>query len=593
MPLLKEALEKAGSVYCRIPGKETKALFTQPEYIVSTENISDISDCVRKVEEFTAKGFYAAGFISYEASPAFDKALKAKAPGTFPLLWFGIYSSFEEFNENTAVKIAAPPILSPEIEEKAYLDDVSEIKDFIYEGDIYQANYTFRSRGKASADPAGLFLKLSAAHPVPYSAYVNTGKVQIISLSPELFLERTEADGRITSKPMKGTAKRAYDSEADLKNAELLRNDIKNQAENLMIVDMVRNDMGRICVPGSIRAEALFEIETYMTVHQMTSTVSGLPEAGTGFFEILKSLFPAASITGAPKVRATEIIAELEKSPRKIYTGTAGCLSPAGKMLFNVAIRTMIFAEGMAELGIGSGIVADSSPECEWEECLLKSGFSNSEMPDFEILETILLNEKNEYVCLSEHLRRAGNSQIYFGRKWNESEAKGALDKLKKDESCKRPARVRLLAEKNGKIRVESQELKTEGWGKDALAVKLSSETTNSQDLFLYHKTTKRDLYNRKFREAQEEGFDEIIFMNEKGFISEGAISNIFIFIDKKWFTPVLSCGLLPGIWRADKMKELNALESIISLEKLLSAEKVLIGNSVRGGAFVKKIIQK
>ncbi len=531
-------------------------------------------------------GKYAAGFVSYEASPAFDEANSVNETSEFPLLWFGIYDSAPEpfdISENKHKTNMKGVTLKPEISTSKYLSDVGKIKKYIEEGDIYQANFTFRSIAPTIAEPYELFLDLINSHPVPYSAYINAGQFQIISLSPELFLEKHENE--ILSIPMKGTAHRALTCEEDKNAAEALAMDIKNRAENIMIVDMVRNDLGRICSTGSIKADPLFHVDTYSSVHQMISEVSGSLKDDVSISGIFRATFPAASITGAPKIRAMEIIKELEESPRKIYTGTIGCITPDSDFCFNVSIRTLICSEKGAELGIGSGVVADSVPEDEWQESLLKSRFLTSHAPEFEMLETMLF-KNNEIVLLKQHIKRMRSSQLYFRRKWDEDKVCKTLEKeIDRLDDSADFAKIRLLVDRNSEPMVEVTELASEDWGKKEVKIKLSEEQTNSQDVFLYHKTTNRDFYNNKFKEALYEGYDEVVFTNEKMEITEGAISNIFIRKKGKWITPHLFCGLLPGVERERLLRELNAEETVISPEDLKSADKILICNSVRGTA--------
>ena len=583
---MEEILRKTGTVVCRLPGKKARwGLFQDPVKTVSVLRPDGIVPALKWAELSMKKGLHVAGFISYEASSAFDPANKTlKITGGFPLLWLSSYSCYSAFKIPSGFKIRPQSVrLFRETGKTKYLADVKKIKKYIYDGETYQVNYTFRVSGKRLDNPGRFFMNLCSSHPVPYSAYINTGKIKVISNSPELFLE--SVSGKIRSLPMKGTASRALTSEEDEITARQLANDPKNRAENIMIVDMVRNDLGRICKPGSISADPLFRVDTYPTVHQMVSGVNGELKPGTGLVEILAAAFPSASITGAPKIRAMEIISELESSPRKIYTGAIGCFSPNGDLCLNVAIRTFLCSNGRTELGIGSGIVADSELRKEWLECLMKSGFANFNPPDFDVLETILWNKDKGFAYLKEHLERARNSQTYFGREWNEGCSKRALARLNTLLSRKKTdnARVRLLVSKTGKVKTEYSVLEKAGWNKGELKLKISSRPVNSKDVFLYHKTTNRDFYNSEFEKARSDGFDEVIFMNEKGEVTEGAISNIFILKKGEWLTPPSRCGLLRGIWRGKTICKLHAQEIIIMLKDLKTAERIIIGNSVRG----------
>lgn len=583
--LMEKTLRKTGTAICRLPGKNAKwGLFQDPVKTVSVSRSAGIIPALKWAESSMRKGLHVAGFISYEAAAAFDPANKIiKMNGSFPLLWLSAYKSFSIFKIPANFKSKPRLVkLTPEIKKNKYLAVVKEIKKYIYDGDIYQANYTFRVSGGHVENPEQFFMNLCVSHPVPYSAYVNTGKFKIISNSPELFLE--SSGSKIRSLPMKGTASRALTFEKDEIAAKQLAADPKNRAENIMIVDMVRNDLGRICRPGSISANPLFHVDRYPTVHQMVSGVNGKLKSETGLVEILAATFPPASITGAPKIKAMEIISEHETSPRKIYTGAIGCFNPNGDFCLNVAIRTFLCANNRTELGIGSGIVADSAPDKEWIECLMKSGFANYNKPDFDVLETILWEQKEGFHHLAEHLERARNSQAYFGRSWDEGRSNKALRRLKSLLSKIKYARVRFIVSHSGRVKTEYAMLEKGGWDRPVLKLKISAKRTSSKDVFLYHKTTNRKSYDAEFKKAQSEGFDEVIFMNEKGEVTEGAITNIFILNKEGWSTPALSCALLPGIWRKKKICELSAAEKIITLKDLQGAERIIIGNSVRGG---------
>ncbi len=581
---MEETLRKTGTVVCRLPGKKTKwGLFQDPVETVSVSRTDGIISALKWAESSLGDGLHVAGFISYEASRAFDPANKTlKINGRFPLLWLSSYSGVSAFKVPADFKIRHQAVkLYPEIGKGKYLSDVRKIKKYIYDGETYQVNYTFRVSGRQLDNPEQFFMNLCVSHPVPYSAFINAGKFKIISNSPELFLE--SLSGKISSLPMKGTAGRALTFEEDEMTATQLADDPKNRAENIMIVDMVRNDFGRICKPGSISADPLFRVDTYPTVHQMVSGVNGELKSETGLVEIFGATFPPASITGAPKIRAMEIISDLEASPRRIYTGAIGCFNPNGDLCLNVAIRTFLCTRGKTELGIGSGIVADSKPRKEWLECIMKSGFANFNPPDFDILETILWENGSGFAYLKEHLERARNSQIYFGRKWNEELSNKALRRLKSLLSKIKYARVRLILSKDGRVKTEYAMLEKAGWDKQELKLKVSETPVNSKDVFLYHKTTNRKFYDTEFKKANSEGFDEVIFFNERGEVTEGAITNIFILGKNGWSTPSIKCGLLPGIWRMKTISGLRAEEKSITIKDLRGAESIIVGNSVRG----------
>jgi para-aminobenzoate synthetase/4-amino-4-deoxychorismate lyase len=595
---------KKGSVVCRLPDSKQWGIFTDPVKLLSCTKTEYVKDTLKELEEALSQGCYAAGFISYEAGAAFDTAFPSCRLNDFPLVWFGIYDKAPEiFDPEKEEIFAACEDLQPELSETEYHAAIGGILDDIKAGNIYQVNFTFRLRGGKTGNPWRLFKALFLRHPMPYAAFINTGDSQIVSLSPEMFLERKGT--KLFNSPMKGTIKRSRDPLKDSSNAGFLKTDPKNTAENLMIVDMVRNDLGRICKPGSIYVDPLFHVDSYATLHQMISTVHGEIKPDTNFSEIIRAVFPAASITGAPKIAAMHRIRKLEKSPRKIYTGSIACIYPNQDFCMNVAIRTLICSENSTELGVGGGIVYDSGKNAELEEALLKSKFIHAAEPDFQILETMLF--ENGINDLDKHLNRMAKSAKFFNFKFDkEATEKFVITKLK-DVATAVPSRapsapleteaatklrIRLLLNFKGELELQAFPLKADGWGTDSAKVKLSEAHTSSNDIFLRHKTTRREFYNKQFHDAVDAGYDEIIFTNERGEISEGAISNIFIQTpDGSWYTPPLSCGLLPGIWRAASVKKLNAEEKIIYIEDLKNAKQIIIGNSVRGEITVSNVI--
>ncbi|MDA3798741.1 MAG: aminodeoxychorismate synthase component I [Kiritimatiellae bacterium] len=577
-----EQLNKPGTIICKLPNSNEFGLFCNPEKIIQVDNPNDILNAIRQIQIAVDNNKFIAGFISYEASIVFDSAFKCKKLKNFPYLFLGIYDSFTKIKDIPEETYALPPnFFKPDISETEYNQKIKDILEHIRAGDIYQANFTIRLFGKAIDSPEKLFLSLANSHPVPYASFVNMGKTKIVSISPELFIEQN--DNSIISLPMKGTAKRKPIFQQDLDQAEKLSKSKKDQAENVMIVDMVRNDFGRICQSGSIYVDPLFHVDTYKTLHQMISKVHGKIRENTNLENILKATFPAASITGAPKIRAMEIINELESSPRKVYTGSIGCILPNKKMCFNVAIRTLICEENKTELSVGSGIVADSKQKSEWKECLLKSNFASHQNIKVNLIETMLYRQNDGFIGIDAHMTRAKQSTAYFHRKWSDDNWNNAVNDTKKQlelENCKL-ARVRFEITEND-IDVAITELQNEGW-KNNIKVLISKDKVDSKNVFLYHKTTQREFYNKAFKDAISQGYDEVIFTNENDLITEGCISNIFVLSNDHWKTPKLSCGLLPGIWRAKMIKELNAQETNITLQDLKNAEKIMLCNSVRG----------
>jgi para-aminobenzoate synthetase/4-amino-4-deoxychorismate lyase len=586
-------MKQEGTAICRLPGGDPPrwGLFRAPGEVITARRPAEVPTAVERLEQALAAGYAVAGFLAYEAAPAFDRHFRVIAPpDAEPSVCFAIYRQAPAIIELPLVNDFKPDInFTPELTRAAYTQALTAIRDRLIAGDIYQANFTFRCHCAASPEePERLFLSLCSRHPVPYAAFLNFGDRKILSLSPELFLERNRE--YIVSSPMKGTVKREPDADRDAQAACFLANDEKNRAENLMITDMVRNDLGRICRPGSVRVDPLFQVKTYRTVHQMISTVHGELADGVSLKDILGATFPAASITGAPKIRAMEVIAENEHSPRGVYCGAVGCFLSASSFCLNVPIRTLTWTPAETRLGIGGGIVLDSEPESEWREALLKSRFVHFTMPEFQVFETIGWEAGRGYLFPEEHLARMRKSQYYFGRPWREKEIRDALAVAEKELHAQpqlpghRGVRLTLTHDGAGHGEITPPR---PPWRPEGVRLKLAAIQVDSGDLFLYHKTTFREIFDREYRKALQEGFDEVLFCNEKGFLTEGAISSLFIRRDGQWLTPRLSNGLLPGVWRQAQLRLLEASEADLRPEDLEAAQEIRIGNSVRGGGQV------
>lgn len=582
-------LREAGTVLASLPGSGW-GLFCAPAEVVAARSVSEVEPAFRALEAWTGRGGYAAGFVSYEAAAAFDPCMETHSPEGFPLLAFAFYERPPERIELPDCSDGAlASALQPELSETEYRERIAAVRAELFAGNIYQANLTFRCRAPLSAEPEALFLSLLSRHPVPFAAWVNLCGIKVLSLSPELFLE---SDGtQIASSPMKGTAPRRPIADEDRAAAAALAHDPKNRAENLMITDMVRNDLGRVCRPGSVAVDPLFRVDTYATLHQMISTVHGELLPGTGLFDLFRAAFPPASITGAPKVRAMRVIKANEKSPRRIYTGTIGCFCPGSVFRLNVAIRTLAVSGGALETGVGGGITYDSEAGDEWREALLKSRYATCAPPAFEVFETMRWTPGEGYAFLAEHVRRAEASQAYFGRPVRRGEAESVLSQLLPElQAYRGGACVKFTLDRLGRVRTELSPPRRPDWQGLPLRVLISKERTGSSDVFLYHKTTCREFYNTRFHAAREAGWHEVLFCNEKGELTEGAISNVFLRKGKRWFTPALECGLLPGIWRAVRMREWNAEEAHLVPGELFEADEVILGNSLRGEGRVAEL---
>lgn len=584
------ALRQPGSIVCRLPGSGEAprfGLFRDPDKILRTAAVGAVAPLFAELEAWLAGGGYAAGYVGYEAGRAFEPLLEQFAPGDDPAAAFGLYRHPPLPIEPPAAEHAGFIAgFTPELTEAEYVSCVERIRAAIRAGELYQANFTFRAFAEKTTDPEALFLQLLARHPAPYAAFVRFDETPVLSLSPELFFE-TDAAGRIFGSPMKGTARRQPEAEADRAAAEHLRRDPKNRAENLMIVDMVRNDFGRVCRPDSITVDPLFRVDTYRTVHQMISTVHGRLRPDWTFFELFGATFPPASITGAPKISAVAHIHATEKSPRRLYTGCIGCLFPNRSSCFNVAIRTLLCRPNHTELGIGGGITYDSDPHDEWREALLKSTFATAELPDFEVFETMRWSPECGGGELEEHLARAARSQAYFGRRFDEAALRGKLSALetamRRDPELRSGACVKFSLKMDGSATVTATPPRQPDWRDLPLRVLVSRHRTSADDLFLYHKTTCRKFYDAEYVRARQAGFHEIIFFNRDGLLTEGAISNIFLKIGNRWLTPELCGGLLPGIWRQKMLRELHAAEARLTGDDLRNAAAVIVGNSLRG----------
>ncbi|MFC1498669.1 aminodeoxychorismate synthase component I [Verrucomicrobiota bacterium] len=557
-------------------------LFKDPVKILSANRPQDVLptlNAVRKAVE--EKHLHAAGFLAYEAAPGLEKACTTHDLQNFPLVWFGLFDGVEDVKESDTCEVAPFQLgkWEPSVSLKEYRQAVARIKSYQASGDTYQVNFTFRMRAQFEGDPESLFLGLHKSQRAEYCAFIDTDDFSICSASPELFFS---FDGsRLISRPMKGTSRRGLTLARDNELAATLYNSEKNRAENVMIVDMVRNDMGRIADPGSVHVSSLYDIERYPTVLQMTSTVACKTSA---FFPgITKALFPCASITGAPKIRTMQIIKELEKTPRGIYTGCIGWLAPDGNSEFNVAIRTVSLDKkrGIAEYGVGGGIVWDSDADNEYEECLVKAAVLTAERPNFKLLETILWEKKKGYFLLDRHLERLKQSAEYFGFDVDIDKIRKRLMQLtiNHGDAGTPGYKVRVTVDEKGESSIEAKSL--DGDLSDrAWIVVLAEKPIDLSSPFLYHKTTNRSVYEHA--RSSKPDCDDILLWNEHGEITESTIANIVIEKAGKHITPPIKCGLLPGVFRGLLLERGEIEEGIITAEDVRDAEKIYLVNSVR-----------
>ncbi len=591
--LLDDTLSGKGSV-----------LFINPSSIISCDTPSSLASAFEQMSLQKAQGKHLAGYLSYELGYLLEEKLTPLLPmekdRKVPLLWFGVFENAITLSPAETHKFLAQQRsgeyqlknLTPSMDETSYCEAIDKVKNYIAAGDTYQVNYTFKHNFKISGDPIALFQELRQRQSVANGAYINTGNQVVLSLSPEVFLS-TEGDNART-RPMKGTAQRGKTQQEDNAHKTWLTQDEKSRAENLMIVDLLRNDMGRVCEVGTIKVTELFTVETYRSLHQMTSNIVGKLLDQITPVDLIKRLFPCGSITGAPKVRTMEIISELEQEPRGIYTGSIGHIAPNGDTQFNVAIRTLVVDnDGSGEMGIGSGIVFDSSPESEYQECLLKGQFLSGNLagyakPLFDLIETLRWQEDKGFYLLEEHLERLENSAGFFGYPFDRVTIEDELNSLQ----LTGVQRIRLLLLKDGSITITTTPIQLQNPSK-AINYVLSEKVVDSSDIFFYHKTTRREFYEDELAaQNKRTNCDEVLFTNEHGEITEGARTNFFMEVDGKLFTPPISSGVLNGTLRTRLLKEgyKDLTEKILTSEDLETADAVYFGNSVRDLMPAKRI---
>jgi para-aminobenzoate synthetase/4-amino-4-deoxychorismate lyase len=606
-------------------------LFIDPLRVIAARQVEDIPALFEVIEASVAAGRFAAGFFAYECGVAFEPTAgqrpgRAGQPLAQPLAWIGIYEQCASFDHRTGAFIDGwPEVLGGyapggdprtmqvsarlDVGEIEYAERIAAIHEGIRAGDVYQLNYTVPLRVVAKGRLAALYGRLAERQPVQYGAWVHCEDgVQILSFSPELFFcLETGPDGsrRIATRPMKGTARRGRTTREDEAQAEWLRNDTKNRAENIMIVDLLRNDLGRLCSYGSVRAEELCAAERHPTLWQMTSTVSGTLRPEVSFEQIFRALFPCGSVTGAPKVRAMQMLAGLEGGPRGVYTGAIGYFSRE-RTVFNVAIRTLEMeaaAEASGEepvhhgrMGVGSGIVIDSNAAEEYRECLLKAAFltglTGSPGPaatyaavNFSLVETMLW--RDGFPLLESHLARLEDSAGYFDFAFDRGQIEAALrteaEGFSAGESKPRaPRKVRLLLDRPGRLTLESEILPAED--AKVLRVRLSDRRTDPDDPMLFHKTTHRPLYSEEWNAARAAGFDDVLFLNLREEVTESAIGNVFLVKAGRWFTPPVECGLLAGVERRRLLETRPEIEErVVTPADLRAADALYLSNAVRG----------
>lgn len=573
----------------RVTGGAPARLFCDPLEVFSADRPEHIAPMFDTLRRARAMGKHVAGYMGYEAGVVPDCDLGAADPFMDkPLAWFGIFDTYQQVDGEAIpswLPSANGAFLSPfipDISVQDYAKAFASIQDYINAGDIYQANLTFRAHAKFAGDPLSLYGAIRPNAAAGYGGIVWTGREWLLSFSPELFFNLK--DRRITTKPMKGTALRMVDPAADAGAIDILRNDPKQCAENLMIVDLLRNDMSRVCDPGSVHVPDLYCIESYPTVHQMTSTVTGNLQAGYDAVDVLSALFPCGSITGAPKIRAMQIIDEVENSPRGPYCGSIGYIDANGDAAFNVAIRTFYLRDGdkQVSLGLGSGVVADSNERDEWAECLAKGNFAKMTGHSFDLIETMRFEPAEGILRLELHLERMQDSARALGFEFDRHSARNGLHAV--TFYLEKASKVRMLLAKTGAISIETRDAPAPPssiWRVATVPLPVAPH-----DFRLCHKTSDRGFYDDARIGAGN--VDEVIFVDADGYLSEGSFTSLFVERDGMLLTPPVSRGLLPSVLRRELIDNGRAIETDLRVADLENG--FLLGNSLRGLHVAKRV---
>ena len=561
-------------------------IFSSPVEVLYTHDLQNVREVLNKVQnKVEKKNLIAAGYLSYEAAPAFDSAYCVNKKGSLPLICFGLFKDYKteitlESNNHESAEAIEWEIATNQTHYETHL---KYIKDQIKLGNTYQVNYTLRKHSKCIANPYGFFLE--KVQDAPYAAFIESDEHTIISTSPELFFKLS--DESLICKPMKGTSKRGRTLKEDIALMKELKNSEKDKAENIMITDMLRNDMGKISDTGSVKVLSEFDIEKYPTVWQMTSSVKSQTRASiTAIFE---ALFPCASVTGAPKVSSMKIISEIEDQPREIYTGAIGYIAPNNEAQFSVPIRTILSNKKIdrSVYGTGSGIVWDSEWEKEWDECQNKSAILSVSHQNFELFETMRW-DSNRGIFLEElHLNRLKDSAEYYNFKFSRKKINDKLHDYLKNLEPESEKIIRLFLAKDGETRLTTSAYKEHNKDKSQL-ISLAMQPVDSDDLSLYHKTTIRGIYEDATGENPD--CDDVLLWNEDGHITESTISNIIFKKDSEYFTPPISCGLLGGTYRTHLINQGHLVERIIPKTEINLYSEIYLINSVRGKYPVKLI---
>jgi len=562
------------------PGFERR--YDNPIAVIRADQSDDVAGAFLAIAQALANGRHVAGYFSYELGYVFERKLLPLLPGrrSVPLLWFGIFDLHDITplaKQTDWPRTHAGP-LAHEWDSETHRAAFEHVHGLICAGELYQANVSYRARFAFQGDPYVFYRELKAQSGAQHCAFVDDGERQVLSLSPELFFA-IETGGHATVRPMKGTAARGTTAEADSHAVAELRASEKERAENLMIVDLLRNDLAKITRTGSVRVNSLFDVETYPTLHQMVSTISAEIAAPRDIEGIVRALFPCGSVTGAPKHRAMEVIREVETSPRGVYCGAVGHFLPDGAAQFNVAIRTLTIAAGCGELGIGSAVVHDSRAGAEYDECRLKSQFFESVRKPLSLIETLRYSPAEGFVRGALHLLRMERSAAALGLPFDRERARAELDAAVHD--CSTSVRARLLLDEDGSFLAKSEAF---SGSPASWRYAISPDRVDSRDPLLKHKTNRRAFYDDELaRLTAQLGCDEVLFLNEKDELTEGSRSNIFVARDGHLFTPHVDCGLLDGCLRRELIDQKDCTEARLFQADLEAADQVFLGNSLRG----------
>ena len=546
--------------------------FDAPLATLTAATAADVPALLSAVEEHARAGRWCVGYVRYEAAAAFDPAYAVHTTDG-PLAWFSVYERAQDWPQTPALPPASAEWTgSP---QRATFDaDMARIHAAIAAGELYQINHTAPLEGTLQGEPLALFQALQRAQPGGYAAYIDSGREQLLSVSPELFFDWNGE--HILTRPMKGTALRGADAAEDSAREQTLRTSPKERAENVMIVDLLRNDLSRIAEPHSVRVPELFRTEALSTVWQMSSDVTARVRPGTTLAQVFGALFPCGSITGAPKVQAMRLIHELEQQARGVYCGAIGVVRPGGHATFNVAIRTVTVREGQLRCGIGSGITSDATAEGEWQEWKAKRAFLDRASQPFELLETLRL-ENGQLHEATRHLARMARAARHFGYACNPAALRSALEQM----AAQHPQglrRVRLLLAADGTLQAESYAMEPTP---ARVRVQLATQALDAPDEFIRHKTTRRAHY--EVLAPRDPAVFDTLLWNARGELTESTRCNVAVKLDGRWLTPALACGLLDGVGREVWLAQGRITEAVIPVEALQRAEGLAVFNSLRG----------